>query len=79
MFLGLQALRSLLEEARQLAERLPLHESNRLHNLINNIDSLANQLTDLERRGFSNTPEAYAIRRQLRDQLSELSDFMKKV
>lgn len=58
---------------------MPSHESNRLHNLINNIDRLANQLADLERRGLGNTPEAHSTRRELRDQLRELSEFMKRV
>lgn len=69
----------MLDEARQLAERLPPSESNHLRNLINNIDSLANQLADLDRRGLGNTPEAHALRQQLRDQLRELSAFMKRV
>lgn len=77
--LGLQAIRALTDEARKLADQLPPAERNRLHGLCRDIDSLANQLADLERRGLGNTPEAHAIRQQLRDKLRELADFMKKV
>lgn len=47
--------------------------------MCSDIDRLANQLADLERRGLGNTPEANAIRQQLKDKLRELSDFMKKI
>ena len=43
------------------------------------IDRLAGQLADLERRGLGHTPEANAIRQQLRDRLRELADFMRRV
>jgi vinculin len=77
--LGLQAIRALTDEARKLADQLPPAERNRLHGLCSDVDRLANQLADLERRGLGNTPEAHAIRQQLRDKLRELADFMKKV
>lgn len=33
---------------------------------------------DLERRGLGNSPEAFAIRQQLRNKLRELADLMKR-
>ncbi|ETN75948.1 vinculin family protein [Necator americanus] len=64
--------------------RLPVHLNinifrNHLLGLCSDIDRLASQLADLERRGLGNTPEANAIRQQLKDKLRELSDFMKKI
>jgi vinculin len=76
---GLQAIKSMVDEARQLASQLPPHERNQLLNLCSDIDRLANQLADLERRGLGNSPEANAIRSQLRNKLRELADFMKRV
>uniref|UniRef100_A0AC34QHQ2 Vinculin n=1 Tax=Panagrolaimus sp. JU765 TaxID=591449 RepID=A0AC34QHQ2_9BILA len=76
---GLQALRSMLDDARRLAEHLPPADRNHLLNLCGDIDRLANQLADLERRGLGNSPEAHAIRSQLRDKLRELADFMKRM
>ena len=76
---GLQAIRSMLDEARRLADQLPAAERNQLLNLCSDIDRLANQLADLERRGLGNSPEANAIRNQLRDKLRELADFMKRM
>lgn len=40
---------------------------------------MVGQLYDLERRGLGNTPEAQALRAQLKDRLRELADFMKKI
>uniref|UniRef100_A0A7E4ZTB3 Vinculin n=1 Tax=Panagrellus redivivus TaxID=6233 RepID=A0A7E4ZTB3_PANRE len=76
---GFQAVKSMVDEARRLADHLPPAERNQLLNLCSDIDRLANQLADLERRGLGNTPEANAIRNQLRDKLRELSDFMKRM
>ena len=47
--------------------------------LCNDIDRMVGQLYDLERRGLGNTPEAQALRAQLKDRLRELADFMKKI
>lgn len=41
---GLNALRSLLDEARRLANQLPPQERDRLLNLCSNIDQMANNL-----------------------------------
>lgn len=76
---GLQAVRSLLDDARRLADQLPPADRNHLLNLCSDIDRLANQLADLERRGLGNSPEAHAIRNQLRNKLRELADFMKRM
>jgi len=76
---GLQAMKSMVDEARRLANLLPPNERNRLLQLCSDIDRLAGQLADLERRGLGNTPEAHALRQQLRDKLRELADFMKRV
>lgn len=54
-------------------------DRNRLHTLLSDIDRLANQLADLERRGLGNTPEAHALRKQLRDKLRELTQLLNKV
>jgi uncharacterized protein involved in exopolysaccharide biosynthesis len=77
---GLQAMRGLLDEARQLANQTsnPADRS-RLLGLCSEIDRLGNQLADLERRGLGASPEANAIRHQLRDKLRELADLMKRV
>ncbi|KAK0397743.1 hypothetical protein QR680_002248 [Steinernema hermaphroditum] len=77
--LGLQAIKSMLDEAKNLADTLNPADRNRLLGLCSDIDRLANQLADLERRGLGNSPEAHAIRNQLRDKLRELADFMKRV
>ncbi|CAD6191355.1 unnamed protein product [Caenorhabditis auriculariae] len=77
--LGLQALRLLTSDARKLADRLNPQDRNKLLGLCSDIDRLANQLADLERRGLGNTPEAHALRNQLKDRLRELSDFMRRI
>ncbi|KAK5975671.1 hypothetical protein GCK32_014796, partial [Trichostrongylus colubriformis] len=59
--------------------RLEQALSGHLLGLCSDIDRLANQLADLERRGLGNTPEANAIRQQLKDKLRELSDFMRRI
>lgn len=69
----------MLDEARGLADQLSPAERDRLRVLCGDIDRLANQLADLERRGMGNSPEAHAIRQQLRDKLRELADMMKRV
>uniref|UniRef100_A0A183BPH3 Vinculin n=1 Tax=Globodera pallida TaxID=36090 RepID=A0A183BPH3_GLOPA len=76
---GLNAVRSMVDEARRLADQLPAAERDRVHGLCGDIDRLANQLADLERRGLGNSPEAYNLRQQLRDKLRELGDIMKRV
>lgn len=78
-FLGLAAIKELLNDARSLADQLNPADRSRLLNLLNEIDSLANQLADLERRGLGNTPEAHNLRRQLRDKLRELTGLTSKV
>lgn len=77
--LGLQAVKAMTEEAAKLAEMLPPAERSRMLELCSDIDRLANQLADLERRGMGNSPEAHAIRNQLRNKLKELADLMKRV
>ncbi|KAI1705384.1 vinculin family domain-containing protein [Ditylenchus destructor] len=76
---GYNAIRAMLDEARRLAEHLSAQDRNRLLTMCSDIDRLANQLVDLERRGLGNTPEAHGIRRDLRDKLREMSNFMKQV
>ncbi|CAK5075420.1 unnamed protein product [Meloidogyne enterolobii] len=76
---GLQAIRSLLDEARRLANKLPPVDRDRLLNVCADVDKMSNQLSDLERRGLGNTPEANNLRQQLREKLRELGDLMKRV
>ncbi|CAD5226598.1 unnamed protein product [Bursaphelenchus xylophilus] len=76
---GLAAIKELCSDARKLADQLSPADRSRLHNLLGDIDRLANTLADLERRGLGNTPEAHNIRRQLRDKLKELASLMSKV
>lgn len=60
----------------------PTHQSsfrNRLLGLCSDIDRLAAQLADLERRGLGNSPEAHQIRNQLKNALRDLGDFMRRV
>lgn len=66
-------------EARNLGDLLPPAERVKLLDLCKEIDRLADQLADLERRGLGNSPAAHALRNQLRNKLHELADFMKKV
>ncbi|XGW25452.1 hypothetical protein V3C99_006680 [Haemonchus contortus] len=77
--LGLRAMKMMTDDARRLADRLNPQDRGHLLGLCSDIDRLANQLADLERRGLGNTPEANAIRQQLKDKLRELSDFMRRV
>ncbi|KAJ1352004.1 hypothetical protein KIN20_008192 [Parelaphostrongylus tenuis] len=77
--LGLRAVKLMTEDARRLADRLNPQDRAHLYDLCSDIDRLANQLADLEQRGLGNTPEANAIRQQLKDKLRGLSDFMKKI
>uniref|UniRef100_A0A183DSW8 Vinculin n=1 Tax=Gongylonema pulchrum TaxID=637853 RepID=A0A183DSW8_9BILA len=77
--LGLQAVKAMTGEARNLSELLPPADRSRMLDLCAEIDRLADQLADLERRGLGNSPEAHALRSQLRNKLHELADFMKKV
>ncbi|CAB3406934.1 unnamed protein product [Caenorhabditis bovis] len=77
--LGLQAIRLLTSDARKLADRLNPQDRNRLLGMCSDIDRLAAQLADLERRGLGNTPEAHQIRQQLKNALKDLGDFMRRV
>lgn len=77
--LGLQAIKLMTQDAARLADKLNPQDRNRLLNLCTDINRLADQLADLERRGLGNSPEAHAIRQQLKDKLRELADFMKKI
>lgn len=47
--------------------------------MCSDIDRLAAQLADLERRGLGNSPEAQQIRAQLRGALKDLGEFMRRV
>ncbi|CAJ0931387.1 unnamed protein product, partial [Mesorhabditis belari] len=76
---GLRAIKMMTDDARKLADQLNPQDRNRLLGICSDIDRLANQLADLERRGLGNSPEAHAIRQQLRDKLRELADFMRRV
>lgn len=76
---GLQAVKAMTGEARNLSDLLSPAERARMLDICAEIDRLADQLADLERRGLGNSPEAHAIRNQLRNKLHELADFMKKV
>uniref|UniRef100_A0A1I7WB35 Vinculin n=1 Tax=Heterorhabditis bacteriophora TaxID=37862 RepID=A0A1I7WB35_HETBA len=77
--LGRQAIRMMTDDARKLADKLNSQDRNRLLGLCSDIDGISNQLADLERRGLGNTPEAHALRQQLKDKLRELADFMKRI
>lgn len=77
--LGLRAVKLMTEDARRLADRLNPQDRAHLYDLCSDIDRLANQLADLEQRGLGNTPEANAIRQQLKDKLRGLADFMKRI
>lgn len=77
--LGLQAVKTMTDEGRKLANLLPPAERSRMLELCSDIDSLANRLADLERNGFGDSPDAQNIRRALNSKLKELADFMKKV
>ncbi|MFH4977356.1 hypothetical protein AB6A40_004065 [Gnathostoma spinigerum] len=77
--LGLQAIRSMIDEARKLADSLPLAERNHMLDLCADIERQAQKLADLEARGLGNSPEAQAIRNTLRNRLRELADFMKRM
>lgn len=76
--LGLQAIKAVTEEGRRLANQLHGPDRQKMLNLCDDIDRLANQLADLQRRGLGNTPEARAIAAQLRDKLNQLRDLMNK-
>lgn len=77
--LGLQAVKTMTEEARKLANLLPPAERGRMLELCADIDRLANRLAELERNGLGDSPEAQNIRHALGNKLRELADFMKKV
>ncbi|CAJ0579773.1 unnamed protein product, partial [Mesorhabditis spiculigera] len=77
--LGLRAIKMMTDDARKLADQLNPQDRGRLLGLCSDIDRLAGQLADLERRGLGNSPEAHAIRQQLRDKLRELADFMRRI
>jgi len=76
--LGYNAIKLVTEEARKLAELLRGPERQRMLQLCDDIDRLADQLADLQRRGLGNSPEARAIAAQLRDKLRELQELMNK-
>ncbi|KJH48075.1 vinculin family protein [Dictyocaulus viviparus] len=77
--LGLRAVKLMTEDARRLADRLSPQDRAHLYDLCSDIDRLVNQLADLEQRGLGNSPEANAIRQQLKDKLRDLADFMRKI
>lgn len=77
--LGFQAVKAMTKEARNLCDLLNPADRTRLLDLCSEIDRLADQLVDLERRGLGNSSEAQALRNQLRNKLRDLAAFMKKV
>lgn len=76
---GLQAIKAITNEAKKLCDILSPADRARMLDLCSDVDRLASQLLDLERRGLGNTPEADKLRYQLRNKLRELADFMKGV
>jgi len=52
MIAGYQAIKSITEEARRLADTLKDPDRRRMLTLCDDIDRLANQLADMQRRGL---------------------------
>lgn len=59
---GYNAIRAMLDEARRLAEHLSAQDRNRLLTMCSDIDRLANQLVDLERRGLGELGHIFIFR-----------------
>lgn len=76
--LGLNAIRLVTEEGRKVADLCKGPEKYRINALCDDIDRLANQLADLQRKGLGDSPQAREIASQLRGKLNELRDMMSK-
>uniref|UniRef100_A0A5S6QXE8 Vinculin n=1 Tax=Trichuris muris TaxID=70415 RepID=A0A5S6QXE8_TRIMR len=76
---GRNALVSLLAEARKMADLCPAREKYAINLLCDEIDRLCQQLTDLQRKGMGDSPQARAIVEQLRDKLHDLKEMMDRV
>uniref|UniRef100_A0A915KJD2 Vinculin n=1 Tax=Romanomermis culicivorax TaxID=13658 RepID=A0A915KJD2_ROMCU len=76
--LGHHAIKLVTEEGRKIADQCHGPEKYRLNQLCDDIDRLAMQLADLQRRGLGDSPQAKDIADQLRQKLHELRDLMSK-
>ncbi|XP_013395141.1 vinculin [Lingula anatina] len=76
--LGEQAARSVVQEARKVADLLEGTERTNLHKLCDETEKLTNQLADLCRKGMGNSPQAKAIARNLSEKLNELKNKVSK-
>ncbi|RWS23303.1 vinculin-like protein [Leptotrombidium deliense] len=70
--LGEQAINSIIEEGRRIANISPAAHRQDILNLCNDCESLNTQLQDLCRRGQGNNPQAHEIARTLSQKLDEL-------
>ncbi|CDW52063.1 vinculin [Trichuris trichiura] len=76
---GRNALASLLDEARRMADLCPPKEKYAINQLCDEIDRLCEQLTDLQRKGMGDSPQARAAIEQLRGKLHDLKEMMDRV
>ncbi|RWS23183.1 vinculin-like isoform X8, partial [Leptotrombidium deliense] len=70
--LGEQAINSIIEEGRRIANISPAAHRQDILNLCNDCESLNKQLGDLCRRGQGNSPQAHEIAKTLSQKLDEL-------
>jgi len=76
--LGLQAIRSIIEEARRIAASCPPAMASDLRRAAAEVEQLARQLEDLVNRGLGNSPQALALARQLGQKLKDLKKLIDK-
>ncbi|KFD50139.1 hypothetical protein M513_08978 [Trichuris suis] len=76
---GRNALASLLDEARRMADLCSPKEKYAINQLCDEIDRLCEQLTDLQRKGMGDSPQARATIEQLRGKLHDLKEMMDRV
>lgn len=69
---GEKAIRSIIDNARQVADRvLPQHAAG-IRRLADEIQAKVNELADLRANGKGNTPQAEALAREIREKLGQL-------
>lgn len=69
---GEKALRQIIENANQVANRCLPQDANKIRKLTGDITTLVNTLCELRQTGKGNTPQAESLVRDLRDKLENL-------
>ncbi|KAK4336646.1 hypothetical protein RND71_044052 [Anisodus tanguticus] len=76
--LGLQAIKSIIDEARRIASSCPPYAANELRRAAAEVEQLVKQLEDFINRGLGSSPQAFALAKTLGQKLIGLKNLIDK-